>query len=136
MRLVLAICLALLCSPGFAEDTAPAGTTPPPQASTSSIVITLGIAGDADRKISVYQCDGRSDDLRVEYIDAAPNFLALVPVEGGTLVFANVIAGSGARYAAGKWIWWTKRASADLYDVTKGANADPVMRCNEKIDTP
>lgn len=131
MRHLLLALLALgAAAPGLADDRLP------PPASTSSIVITLGIGGDADRKVALYQCEGRDTPMRVEYINAAPNFLALVPLDDGTIVFANVLSGSGARYAAGKWVWWTKGANADLYDITAGDNAKPAMSCAESIDTP
>lgn len=42
----------------------------------------------------------------VEYLNAGENHLALLPVHGKQLVFANVISASGARYAAGRYIWW------------------------------
>lgn len=130
MRLALVALLALAAAPVHA------GEQLPPPASTSSIILTLGIGGDAERKVALYQCEGRDSPLRVEYINAAPNFLALVPLEEGTLVLASVIAASGARYASGKWVWWTKGANADLYDVTAGEGARPVMSCAESIDTP
>ena len=42
----------------------------------------------------------------VEYLNGAGNSLAIVPVSGNSLIFANVVSGSGARYAAGQYIWW------------------------------
>lgn len=36
----------------------------------------------------------------VEYLNAGDNHLAVLPLNGKKLVFANVISGSGARYAA------------------------------------
>ena len=48
----------------------------------------------------------------VEYINAAGsdggagNHLAVLPIHGASLIFANVISGSGAKYAAGEYIWW------------------------------
>lgn len=34
------------------------------------------------------------------------NHLAIVPIHGNSLIFSNVMSGSGARYAAGAYIWW------------------------------
>jgi membrane-bound inhibitor of C-type lysozyme len=134
---VAAIMLALAATPALAQDQPPpAAPAPSAPATTSSIVITLAAAGDADRKLTTYQCNGRDAPLTVEYVDVQPNYLALVPLDAGTLVFASVLSGSGARYASGQWIWWTKGSNANLYDVTKGANAEPVMSCAEKNDTP
>jgi membrane-bound inhibitor of C-type lysozyme len=42
----------------------------------------------------------------VQYLNAGENHLAVLPVHGQALIFANVISGSGARYAAGRYIWW------------------------------
>jgi membrane-bound inhibitor of C-type lysozyme len=47
-----------------------------------------------------------SGPFTVEYLNAGENHLAVLPVHGQALVFANVISGSGARYAAGRYIWW------------------------------
>lgn len=84
-----------------------------------------------DRTQTAYDC-GPAGRLAVTYINADPNFLALVPVpkQPQPLVFASVISGSGARYAAGKYIWWTKGNSASLYDTTMGDNASPILTCN------
>ena len=60
-----------------------------------------------------YQCDPQGAKMglpagmfSVEYINGAGNSLAVVPVGGNSLIFANVVSGSGARYAAGQFIWW------------------------------
>jgi membrane-bound inhibitor of C-type lysozyme len=42
----------------------------------------------------------------VQYLNAGENHLALLPMHGQTLIFTNVVSGSGARYAAGRYIWW------------------------------
>ncbi|MGV2077030.1 MULTISPECIES: MliC family protein [unclassified Rhizobium] len=78
-----------------------------------------------------YNC-GSAGNLAVSYVNADPNFLALVPVPKQTqpLVFASVISGSGARYAAGKYVWWVKGSSASLYDTTLSDNAPPTMTCD------
>jgi len=47
-----------------------------------------------------------SGPFTVEYVNAGENHLAVLPVHGKPLIFANVISGSGARYAAGRYIWW------------------------------
>lgn len=94
--------------------------------------LSLTIPGDAqvDRIAAGYSCEGL-DDIEVEYVNAGANALALVPLEGETLVFANVLAASGARYAAGPYIWWTRGRSADLYDLRQGEDAPPIATCEE-----
>lgn len=130
MRVAAALAFLLLAGPSVAQEQPTAPST------SSGITITLGVTGDADRRIVMYQCQGRDALLRVEYVNAPPNFLALVPVEEGTLVFVHVLSADGARYAASHWVWWTKGADADLYDLTKGRDADPVMHCSQNVDAP
>jgi membrane-bound inhibitor of C-type lysozyme len=51
-------------------------------------------------------------------------------------VFASVISASGARYASGQWVWWSKGSDASLYDTTLGEDAEAVLTCTEIHDTP
>jgi len=94
-------------------------------------------SGDFDQRVMRYDC-GAETPLAVTYINAAPNFLALVPIadEPEPLLFAAVLSASGVRYAAGKWVWWTKGAEASLYDQTLAEDADPVLTCSEVNDIP
>lgn len=107
------------------------------QAAQTSIGIELATEGDFERRIITYDC-AAAEPVTVSYINAAPNFLALVPVEGEAeqLVFASTIAASGVRYVSGKWVWWTRGADTSLYDMTLGEDADPVLTCEELINTP
>lgn len=77
--------------------------------------MTIHLTGSQPVKRSVirYQCDAQgvkmglpAGEFRVEYINGAGNSLAILPVNGSSLIFANVISGSGARYAASQYIWW------------------------------
>jgi membrane-bound inhibitor of C-type lysozyme len=52
---------------------------------------------------------------------------ALVPVKGRQLLFVNTMSGSGAKYQAGSYTWWTKGPRADLYDAMNGENAPPML---------
>jgi membrane-bound inhibitor of C-type lysozyme len=47
-----------------------------------------------------------SHPFMVEYLNAGGNSLAILPIHDKRIIFANVISGSGARYAAGRYIWW------------------------------
>lgn len=113
-------------------------TTVTANAVDATLQLELGSEqGSFDRRNVLYDCsDGEPFD--VIYINAAPNFLALVPIEDEPqfIVFASVISGSGARYAAGKWIWWTDGVDASLYDTTLGEDAPAVLTCSEFIQTP
>lgn len=101
-----------------------------------SVGLGLSISGNAEVKVTPYICQGQDDPLTVQYVNAAPNFLALIPVEEQTLIFVNTISGSGAKYESGRYIWWNKGTDATLSDVTEGLDAAPVLMCSENIDTP
>ena len=99
----------------------------------------LGITDDAELKTVKYDCE-HHDPIIVKYLNAVPNFLAIIPIEadGATkpMLFVNVISGSGAKYVAGKYEWWSKGNDATLHDVTEGLDAAPVVTCAEEVDTP
>lgn len=103
----------------------------------STLQLQLSTDQDFERRTSTYDCAAETPFV-VTYINAAPNFLALVPVEADTppLLFASVISASGARYASGQWVWWSKGPEASLYDTTQGEDAPAVLTCSEIIDTP
>lgn len=104
----------------------------------ASLQLELGRdGGNFEQRSVLYDCT-EGEPFSVVYINAAPNFLALVPIaeEPERLVFASVVAASGVRYTAGHWAWWTQGVDASLYDVTLGEDADPVLTCSEFIQTP
>jgi membrane-bound inhibitor of C-type lysozyme len=117
---LLALPLLALATPAFADV---------------SVGIGLTIPGDAEIKSVAYDCE-HHDPILVQYINAAPNFLALVPIEGKIMIFANTVSGSGAKYEAGQYIWWNKGTDATLSDVTEGLDAAPVLMCSEENNTP
>ena len=101
--------------------------------------LQLQISSDRDFQTSVLRYDcGAEEPITVTYINAAPNFLAVVPIAEETqpMVFTAVISGSGVRYAAGKWIWWTKGADAELYDETADDPEKSILTCAEINNTP
>lgn len=113
-------------------------TAPAAQAVETTLQIQLGTGGrDFERRTMVYDCSA-GDPITVEYINAVPNFLAFVPVEGEDekLIFTAVIAASGVKYAAGQWVWWTKGVDASLYDLTLGEDAEAVKTCSEIVTSP
>ena len=107
------------------------------QAAQTTLQIELGTAGDFERRVMTYDCNDGST-VTATYINAAPNFLAILPVidEPEPLVFTSVVAASGVRYVSGIWMWWTKGADATLHDVTLGQDAEPVLTCSEVNNTP
>ena len=107
------------------------------QAAQATLQIELGTAGDFERRVMNYECNDGSA-VTATYINAAPNFLAILPVidEPEPLVFTSVVAASGVRYVSGIWMWWTKGVDATLHDVTLGQDAEPVLTCSEVNNTP
>ncbi len=117
--IAVTVCLASSCLSANLANAAENGT------------IELHSKTKIERMQADYNC-GAAGKLAVTYVNADPNFIALValPKQPQPLVFTSVISGSGTRYAAGKYIWWTKGNSASLYDTTLGDNAPPTMTCN------
>jgi membrane-bound inhibitor of C-type lysozyme len=74
-----------------------------------------------------YQCQaGKS--LKVTYYNShGGQSFALLSVKDQPMLFVDTIAGSGVRYVAGPYTWWTKGNSGDLYDMTAGPNAAPII---------
>ncbi|MGC2162121.1 MAG: MliC family protein [Silvibacterium sp.] len=82
-------------------------------ASATDLTIHLQGSQAISRKTVQYQCDANGAKMglpagtfSVEYVNGAGNSLAIVPLNGKSLIFANVVSGSGARYAAQQYIWW------------------------------
>jgi membrane-bound inhibitor of C-type lysozyme len=123
MRIVLAFLATagLLSGPALAAETA--------------AHVELSIGGNAETRTVTYDCEGISS-FDVQYINAAPNFLAIIPVQEETYIFTAVLAASGVRYVAGNFVWWTKGSDADWYDLTKGDDAPPDFSCSEHNQTP
>ncbi|WP_182086891.1 MliC family protein [Aureimonas sp. ME7] len=90
--------------------------------------LTLDLPGAAERRSFAYQC---SDDVRrvVEYVNLPDNDLAIVEAGNSRRLFVGVISASGAKYAAGSSVWWSKGGEASLLDVTKGDA--PVVECQQ-----
>ncbi len=73
------------------------------------------------RKTVQYVCDADGAKLgvppgrfAVEYINGGGNSLAIVPISGRSLIFANVFSGSGARYTAQQYTWWEAGGNVTL----------------------
>ena len=112
-------------------------STLPAAAVETSLQLQLSADQDFERRTVTYDC-GTEAPLVVTYLDAVPNFLAIVPVEGETqpLVFASVLSDGLARYASGRWIWESQGPDASLFDVTEGEDAAAVLTCAELVNTP
>jgi membrane-bound inhibitor of C-type lysozyme len=81
----------------------------------------------ASSQTTRYVCqDGKR--IAVEYTNTRnhQSFAALT-VDGRKLLFVNVMSGSGARYVADRYTWWTKGPEANLYDETAAKDAPPLL---------
>lgn len=131
--------LAALSSAGLAQETltepAARSAQAAPEAATVGLTLTLQSTGNIERNAVAYQCDD-GQVLTVQYINAVPNFLAIVPVEGENLVMTTVISGSGARYVAGPYEWWSHQGEATLRDVRLEEDEPALATCTEASNTP
>ena len=91
-------------------------------ANATDLALHLNGSQPLSRKTVQYQCDAKAAAMGlpasafpVEYINGAGNSLVIVPVHETSLIFANVVSGSGARYAAGQYIWWEAGGSVNFY---------------------
>ncbi len=82
-------------------------------AAATDLTIHLNSPQPISRTAVQYRCDAQGVKMglpesafSVEYINGAGNSLAVLPIHGTSLIFANVASGSGARYAASQYIWW------------------------------
>lgn len=133
LRTLIAGSLLLLAAgAASAQDTAaPAEAAPTPPVLptvTATLTLTLDATSDIERRTVIYQCDN-GDGFRAQYINAAPNFLAIVPVEGETHIFATTISASGARYVSGPYEWWDTGDEATLRDLRSGEDEPPLATC-------
>lgn len=99
----------------------------PGLASAAVITIPLPAETEVETIEAAYDCGG--DAVTVSYINAGGISLAVLAIGGETVVAANVVSGSGARYAGAQYIWWTKGDDAMLYDLTQGGEDEPAAHC-------
>lgn len=113
----------------LAQDAAaPAATPPLLPTVTATLTLALDATGDIERRTVVYQCDN-GDGFRAQYVNAAPNFLAILPVEGETHLFSTTISASGARYVSGPYEWWSDGDEGTLRDLRSDENDPPLATC-------
>ena len=105
--------------------------------------LTLQLAGSDPivKQTRTYQCDSHAaaiglpaGSFKVQYVNGAGNSLAVLPINGKSLIFSNVISGSGARYAARQYIWWEAGArGVTLYsDSLGGKNKTACQEIKQK----
>ncbi len=93
-----------------------------------SLSIPLDTGTTSNITTASYSCAGGAP-FRVQYVNAGANSLAILPIEGETRIFVNVVSGSGARYASGQYIWWSKGETATLdNELEEGSLKDCVSK--------
>jgi membrane-bound inhibitor of C-type lysozyme len=91
-------------------------------ASATDLTLHLRGTQPITRKTVQYQCDAKGTAMglpagifAVEYVNGAGNSLVIIPINGMSMIFANVTSGSGARYAASQYIWWDAAGGVNFY---------------------
>ncbi|WP_197083056.1 MliC family protein [Chromobacterium sp. LK11] len=75
------------------------------------------------RQVVNYVCAGGAK-LTVKYYNVKNGqSFAVLPIEGKTMLLANVVSGSGAKYAAEQYSWWTKGPEGAL----RNENSDKAL---------
>lgn len=126
--------VAAFATPSWAQQETSAAAQSAVTAS-ASLVITLESTTDIERRVVTYLCD-HEQALAVQYVNAAPNFLAILPVDNENHIFAAALSASGARYVSGPFEWWSTGGEASLRDLTQGDDAQPLLTCSEVENTP
>jgi membrane-bound inhibitor of C-type lysozyme len=138
-RAVLAFASLVLIAPTLAlaqtDEVAPVEPAPIFPSASASLNLTIESAGDIERNIAIYQCDS-GETISVQYINAAPNFLAIVPVQGSQYIFATTISGSGSRYVSGPYEWWSHQGDGTLRDLMQDEDSEPLLSCTQANHTP
>lgn len=88
-----------------------------------SIPVRIDAAGSL--RSETYVCED-GEPFSVQYINSGANALALVPLEGEVRIFVNVVSASGAKYASGPHLWWTK---GDLATLENAMDAGQIATC-------
>jgi len=107
----------------LAKDTQAVMRLVPP---TQQADVTIRIPGaeTVARNTVRYSCSGRI--VSAEYLNAGLISIVSLTIGDEFVLAANVLSGSGAKYAGGRYIWWAKGAEATLYDLQNGDNSDGV----------
>ncbi|SAL74212.1 periplasmic protein [Caballeronia terrestris] len=93
----------------------------------SAMPLTVPQIQEASSQTVKYDCrDGKSVSVRYVNTKNKQSF-ALLTVDGRKLMFVNVMSGSGAKYVADEYTWWTKGPEGNLSSGRAGENAPPLL---------
>ena len=99
-------------------------------ASAGEINIKLPDDTEVTTNSVLYKCGEKN--VSVTYYNAGDISRAELELEDETIVASNVISGSGAKYAGGVYIWWTKGETADLYNLMDDPDQSKPTNCVEQ----
>tara|TARA_R100001039_G_C1772360_1_gene63447 strand:- start:60 stop:413 length:354 start_codon:yes stop_codon:yes gene_type:complete len=93
--------------------------------------VNLALGAVDSIETMTYTCDG-ADPLRVQYVHAGENAIALTNINGTPRIFVNVVSGSGARYVSGADTLSTKGTTALL----ENQMDETEVLCEQTSDMP
>ena len=99
-------------------------------ASAGEINIKLPDNTEVMTSSALYKCGEK--DVSATYYNAGDISLAKLELEDETVIASNVLSGSGAKYAGGIYIWWTKGKTADLYNLMDDPDQSKPTNCVEQ----
>ena len=99
-------------------------------ASAGEINIKLPDNVDVTTNAVLYTCGDKN--VSATYYNAGDISLAELEMEDHTVVAANVLSGSGAKYAGGIYVWWTKGETAELYNLMDDPEQAKPISCVEQ----
>ena len=129
-RMLFSLCIVHAASAVSAPPPAPAPAAPSPVTPVPTKPFALSFANVkvVSRSIVSYLCaDGRQMGVAYMNTDNQQSF-AVIRIDGRHVVFVDTAAASGVRYAAGRYVWWSKGEEGNLYDMTAGENAAPIAK--------
>ncbi len=97
-------------------------------AQAATVTIDVPSAATVDTTTVRYRCGAMP--VTVDYINSGPVSLAVLHLPDDLVVAANVISGSGARYAGAQYIWWTSGSGVTLANLMEGGEDLPTQ-CTE-----
>lgn len=134
---MLAVSPALAAGSTAASEGAPVSASAAsavPAPTTRTFALSFGNIKVVSRSIVSYRCEnGREIGVAYMNTDNQQSF-AVIRIEGRHLVFVDTAAGSGVRYVAGRYVWWSKGDEGNLYDVMAGENAAPIAKACKAIE--
>lgn len=106
------------------------GLALPCAAQAAKLTIDVPGAAPAQTITAQYGCKGGSS-FTVQYVTIGGSSLAVLPVKGQTLIFAQGPSADGGRYVSGFYAWWSKGNTGSLFDERSGSDA-PILTCTAK----